>query len=94
MREVSQGSMMPESCQRGTEPAQICVTSEREAREQALKRLVLIAEEDEFGAAAMGVDEGLVVGRILETGIVRRQERSCAKAGTARAADIAVPIVR
>jgi hypothetical protein len=66
--------MMPEACQRGTEPAQICVTSERKPGQQALERLILVAEEDEFGARAMGVDIGLVEGGVLEAGIVEDQQ--------------------
>jgi hypothetical protein len=45
-----------------------------EAREQALKRLILIAEEHEFGAGAMGVDKGLVKGGVFKAGIVEDQQ--------------------
>jgi hypothetical protein len=45
-----------------------------EAGKQALECLVLVAEEDELGAAAVLVDEGLVEVGVLETGIVEDEQ--------------------
>jgi hypothetical protein len=42
--------------------------------QQALERLILVAEEDEFRARAMGVDIGLVERGILEARIVEDQQ--------------------
>jgi hypothetical protein len=65
--------MMPDSCQRGTEPAQICVTSERKPASRRWNASSSSPKKTNSGLPPW-FDEGLVEVGVFEAGIVEDEQ--------------------